>query len=57
MTFVFPIACYFKTFEGKISNRERLMCHVILAYGVIGGAVSACYALFALLKGSSGQIK
>ena len=54
MTFVFPLACYFKTFEGQISRRERLMCHAILGYGLIGGAISACYALAALLKASKG---
>ena len=56
MTFVFPIACYFKTFEWRnsaiISPNEKLMCFAILAYGIIGGTVSAVYAFSALLKSS-----
>ncbi|TNV78508.1 hypothetical protein FGO68_gene14267 [Halteria grandinella] len=51
MTYVFPIACYFKTMGLQgIQERERYMCFGILAYGVIGGVMSAGYAFQALIK-------
>lgn len=52
MTFIFPIACYFKVFWEKISPHERYMCYSILAYGMIGGTVSASYALYSLVMES-----
>lgn len=51
MTYVFPIACYFKTCE--LERNERWLCYAILAYGIIGGTVSAGYAFISLIKGSS----
>jgi hypothetical protein len=52
MTFVFPIACYFKAFgHENIEKREKIMCYGILCYGILGGLVSAYYALIALING------
>jgi hypothetical protein len=50
MTFVLPIACYFKVFGDRIDPKERKLCHAILSFGIIGGTVSAYYAFLALIN-------
>jgi hypothetical protein len=55
MTFVFPIVCYFKTHAAYITHRERVVCYVILAYGIVGGMISATYAFWALVKSGQGH--
>ena len=50
MTFILPIACYFKAFSGRISPREMKLCYALLAFGIIGGTVSAYYAFLALIN-------
>ena len=50
MTFVLPIAVYLKAYGERVSVKERRACYAILAFGVAGGAVSATYALEALVR-------
>ena len=50
MTFVLPIAVYFKAYGDRISAMERRMCFTILVFGVAGGVISATYALQALVS-------
>lgn len=50
MTFVLPIAVYLKAYKDRVSMKERRMCYAILAFGIAGGAVSASYALVALVS-------
>eukprot|EP00347_Sterkiella_histriomuscorum_P009779 403339927 len=51
VTFIFPIAFYFKTFGiDKIPNRERYLCYAGLTYGTIGGLWSAYYSLHAMFN-------
>jgi hypothetical protein len=45
VTFVFPVIFYFKTFGDQISRQEKIMCYGILAYGSIGGLISAYVSL------------
>lgn len=41
---------YFKAFEGKVEATERRICYAIIAYGVIGGTMSATVALLSMVK-------
>ena len=48
VTFVFPIAFYFKTFGASIPSTERYVCIGALLYGIIGGLWSVTYSLQAM---------
>ena len=48
ITFVFPIACFLKTFGQEVP--EKNLCYGILLYGVIGGSVASAVALNAMIS-------
>jgi len=52
ITFIFPIAFYFKTFQDRISRNERILCYATLIYGVGGGLWSTFYSLHAMFGNS-----
>jgi hypothetical protein len=48
ITFVFPIACFMKTFGEDVA--EKKMCQCILLYGVIGGSIASAVAFKAMIS-------
>ena len=53
MTFVLPIAVYFKAYGDRVSKQERYLCYIILTFGIAGGIVSGSYAFEALVRSST----